>query len=312
MRRTPLFIALAILIIGVSARALPPETAKKPTSTKGAGGSTKADVPVGFIPYKDYTLFVPHKYKGEKETKSFPLILFLHGEGQAKKPHGPPEDVPGLGSHIRDHEKIFPFFVIFPRSAHDGHWYKDDKPLDASRALEILQAVQKEYQCIDTKKLYLTGVGSGGRATWELAAEHPELWAAIAPLCGGPPSASNLKPGTKESIAAAETFAKYVAPKIKEMPVWCFHEKCDGTAGVEWTEKMAAELKAKPLPPGESPPTTAKAGHALFTIFDDCGSSLAPTAHEQCWKNAYSDPKANSKSDERDSFYEWLLKHHRK
>jgi predicted peptidase len=309
MRRIPLFIALAVLILGVSVGAMPPTTTKP---SKGASGTAKMEVPVGFIHEKDYALFVPHKYKGDKETKSYPLILFLHGEGQSKKPHGPPEDVPGLGSHIRDHEKIFPFFVIFPRGAHDGLWYKDDKPLDAVRALEILHAVQKEYQCIDTKKLYVTGIGTGGRATWELTADHPELWAAIAPVSSGPPpGASSLKPGTKESIAAAETFAKYVAPKIKEIPVWCFHEKCDGTAGVEWSEKLATELKAKSLPPGELPPTT-KSGHALFTLFDDCGSSLVPTAHEQCWKNAYSDPKANSKSDERDSLYEWLLKHHRK
>jgi dienelactone hydrolase len=310
MRRTVSFVALAMLIIGISAAAMPPTPTK---SIKGAGGSTKQEVSTGFLQYKDYALFVPHKYKGDKETKSYPLILFLHGEGQTKKPHGPPEDVPGLGPHIRDHEKIFPFFVIFPRGAHDGQWFKDDKPLDAARALEILQAVQKEFQCIDTKKLYLTGVGSGGRATWEIAAEHPELWAAIAPLSGSPPGAaapSNLKPGSKESIAAAETFAKYVAPKIKDIPVWCFHEKSDGVSGAEWTEKIALELKAKSLPPGESPPT--KSGHSFFTLFDDCGPSLAATAHEQCSKNAYSDPKANSKSDERDSLYEWLLKHHRK
>src|SRR5262249_42790851 len=155
--------------------------------------------------------------------------------------------------------------------------------------------------CIDTKKLYLTGTGSGGRATWEIAAEHPELWAAIAPLSAGSfssASATNMKPGSKESIAGAEKFAKYIAHKIKDITVWCFHEKCDGITGAEWTEKIALELKAKSLPPGESPPT--KSGHAYFTLFDDCGPNLAASAHEQCAKNAYSDPKANSKSDERD------------
>src|SRR5262249_25041652 len=163
-----------------------------------------------------------------------------------KKPHGPPEDVPGLGPHIREHEKSFPFFVIFPRGAHDGAWFKDGKPLYATRALDILRLVQKEYTVIDEKRLYLTGVSEGGHGAWELAAEHPELWAAVVPVSGGPSgNVGNAKPGSKESIEAAESFAKYVTPKIKDIHVWCFHEKSDGVAGREWTEKMAAELKAK-------------------------------------------------------------------
>ena len=44
---------------------------------------------------------------------------------------------------------------------------------------------------IDPDKVYLTGLSQGGFGTWATAAQHPEKFAAVAPVCGGKPNGRN-------------------------------------------------------------------------------------------------------------------------
>ena len=73
-------------------------------------------------------------------------------------------------------------------------------------AMEVLEAVQREYQ-IDPKRIYLTDLSSGGTGVWEMAARFPDRWAAIVP------DSSLGDPG--------------LAPSIKDIPCWCFHDSHD-------------------------------------------------------------------------------------
>src|SRR5262249_11286470 len=77
----------------------------------------------------------------------------------------------------------------------------------------------------DEKRVYLTGLSQGGHGTWMIAADHPELWAAIAPICG------YLEP-------------KRVIEKIKSIPVWCFHGEADDAVPGRQTSDLAAAAKA--------------------------------------------------------------------
>jgi predicted peptidase len=63
----------------------------------------------------------------------------------------------------------------------------------------------------DPKRVYLTGLSLGGVGTWNLAAKHPERFAAIAPI--GSPAAVSLAP----ALARAK------------MPVWLFYGGRDPT-----------------------------------------------------------------------------------
>jgi predicted peptidase len=213
------------------------------------------EVKTGFIHHKDYTLFVPRAYKGAKETDSFPLILFLHGANQAKTP---PEDVPGLGPHIRKHEATFPFFAIFPRGANDGFWFKDSEPQDSKRVLEILQDVQKQYKSIDAKRLYLTGVSMGGLGTWDLAEENPDLFAAIVPVSAGQ--------GNNKIV---NEYPEKHVDVIKDLPCWCFHGLKDTTVHAHWTQDMVKALEKA-------------GGHPKSTYPENAD-------HEGCWPIAYGD-----------------------
>lgn len=163
-----------------------------------------------------YVLFVPQDYDKEK---TYPVILFLHGLGESGT-DGKKQATVGLGKALKEREKTFPAFVIFPQSANRNWTAKSD---DAKRALAILDSVQKEFK-IDEKRVYLTGLSMGGIGSWSLAAAFPDKWAAVVPVCGR---------------GDAKT-----AVKFKDTPVWAFHGDKDGSVPVSGSRDMVEALKA--------------------------------------------------------------------
>jgi predicted peptidase len=178
----------------------------------------------GFVEHKEpggdtkYFVFVPHDYK--KGAKPYPLIVFLHGRGGSK------QDIKklngGLAGAIKNHEKGFKFIVVFPQANKPGNIWLGSSP-ENQRAMAILADVQKHYS-VDPKRIYLTGLSSGGFGTWSLAVLHPEKWAAIVPICGGGDPSQ--------------------ARRIKHIPCWCFHGAADKTVKVEASRQMISALKA--------------------------------------------------------------------
>ena len=63
----------------------------------------------------------------------------------------------------------------------------------------------------------------GGFGSWDLGTKYPELFAAIAPICGGgnPDRACNMK----------------------NIPVWTFHGAKDQVVPIDLTQKMVDALK---------------------------------------------------------------------
>jgi predicted peptidase len=164
-----------------------------------------------------YVVYVPRDYKGDKD---YPCILFLHGgEGGSD---GKKQVTVGLGTAIKAREaKGFPFITIFPQSNPKG-WKADSDP--GKLAMAILAEVRKNFK-VDPNRIYLTGLSMGGGGTWSLAVTHPEVWAAIAPVCGS-------------SYDTAEDMEK-----IKDIPCWAFHGDADKTVKVTVTRDLVAELK---------------------------------------------------------------------
>lgn len=174
-----------------------------------------------------YVLFIPASYRGDKP---FPLILFLHGHGDGLRFR---VTEVGLGQVIARDKAKFPFFALFPRT--DGRWYPDSP--DPQRAIEVLEAVGRNYS-IDRRRVYLTGVSSGGSATWQIAAMYPATFAAIVPVCGVPPVE--------------------LVPRLKHIPCWCFHGDSDDWVRVDQPRRMIEALRAV----GGDPRYTEFKGHA--------------------------------------------------
>ena len=168
----------------------------------------------------NYLLFLPKDY-GQKKSKRWPLILFLHGAGERGtdlsivKLNGPPR--------IVKDKPDFPFIVVSPQCPNGQFWSNDV-------LLALLDEVMSDYK-VDGSRVYLTGLSMGGFGTWSLGLAHPDRFAAIAPICGGGDLIGVLLPDPKKEKA------------LKSLPVWAFHGAKDITVKVEESEKMVTALK---------------------------------------------------------------------
>lgn len=152
--------------------------------------------------------------KGYDESKRWPAILFLHGMGERGDDNERQMTV-GLGPHL---EKLDPpAIVVFPQCPLGSHWNRA-----ASLAIDALDQVCARYP-VDPARISLTGISMGAAGAWTLAADHPDRWSALAPVCG-------WYEGTKE---------------MPHIPIWIFHGDADTVIPVEHSRRMVARLGAR-------------------------------------------------------------------
>ncbi len=159
-----------------------------------------------------YLLRLPRGYDPHADD-TWPLILFLHGAGQCG------DDL----VHVRDEGLLphlskfpdFPFIVVAPQCP-CGEWWDID--MLSALVSTIIRTLR-----VDRSRVYATGLSLGGMGTWDLAARHPDWFAAIAPICG-PVDAAN-------------------APKFRNLPVWVFHGERDPHVPVTESIDMVEALQ---------------------------------------------------------------------
>ncbi len=197
--------------------------------------------------------------------KSYPLVLFLHGAGARGDDNQRPT------THIRplftaENLEKYPCYVLVPQCPEAYRWVETDwtlaahqQPEDPSVPMQLVMALlnytQQSY-AVDTQRIYLTGLSMGGFGTWDLLARQPSRFAAAAPICGGG------DPTT--------------APRIKDIPIWCFHGDQDPVVQVQRSRDMVKALKALQAP-------------IRYTEYRGIGHGS--------WKPAYAEPE----------FLEWLF-----
>ena len=157
----------------------------------------------------NYLVYLPEDYNGQE---SWPLMIFLHGAGERGsniekvKVHGPPKIV---------EEKEMPFIIVSPQCPAEQWWKAGELNL-------LLDEVIETYK-VDTERIYLTGISMGGFGTWAWAAEHPDRFAAIAPICGGG------EPRMANSLAG--------------IPAWVFHGAKDRVVPLTSSSEMVDALR---------------------------------------------------------------------
>jgi predicted esterase len=150
-----------------------------------------------------YAMYSPGAYRS---AKSYPLIVFLHGAGVPDL-HGKIEYFPGIHLAIRlaiQRGEPLEFVVLFPLGR-QGTWAQGSD--DSRLVTELVDEVCKNSN-IDPNRIYLTGFAAGGTGVWNLAAEHPDRWAAIVPVSGSPGRDS--------------------AARVAHLPCWCFQGQYGG------------------------------------------------------------------------------------
>ena len=114
-----------------------------------------------------YILDLPNDAKGK-----LPLIVFLHGSGERGanlemvKAHSPFT----YKNLIKE-----PVAILAPQCPENTWW-------DTQAIYFLIKEIVQKYK-IDESRIYLTGISMGGWGTLKLAGEHPEMFAAVAPVC---------------------------------------------------------------------------------------------------------------------------------
>src|SRR2546426_2385957 len=121
-----------------------------------------------------YQVYVPADYTAKP---SWPAILFLHGAGE-RGDDGLLQTNVGLAPAIRQNPSRYPAIVVFPQVPRDSQWVGTPGEM----AVAALQQTMREFH-VDPTRVYLTGLSMGGHGTWYVAYRHPELFAAVGPVC---------------------------------------------------------------------------------------------------------------------------------
>lgn len=188
-----------------------------------------------------YRLFVPGGYD---PSKSYPLVLFLHGAGES----GSDNEIQltanqGATAWAKPAEQArHPCFVLAPQNPKDPAATSPDDigrmgwtsllergfsdPFRSEPALQtvfdILSKVMADYN-VDAKRIYATGLSMGCFGVFALAVDHPDTFAAIVGICGG------LDP-LKAAVLAKE-------------PIWVFHAQEDPMVYVKFSRDTVKALR---------------------------------------------------------------------
>jgi poly(3-hydroxybutyrate) depolymerase len=176
------------------------------------------------LPYRTY---IPKGYDG---TKTFPLIIALHGLGGTEDGffdnYG--RSMPALAEQ---HGYILATPLGYRVDGSYG-WGLGTPPADPTvrrtqdfseqDVMQVLQRVRQQYK-IDPGRIYLMGHSMGAIGTWKIAPKYPDIWAALGPIAGA---------------GAADTL-----DRIRHIPQIVVHGDADPTVNVNGSRTMVAKLK---------------------------------------------------------------------
>ena len=195
-----------------------------------------------------YLLDLPKDYD---EKTGWPLLVFLHGYGQSGddlqivRENGPPK--------LFGEGKQFPFVLASPQCPTGFYWR-------GNVVIGLIDHLIENYS-IDPNRIYLTGLSMGGYGTWQISHEYPERFAAVAPVCGG-----------------GLFVSPYFMDRLKNLPVWAFHDKRDDVIPYQESVSMVEGVNAA-------------GGNAKLTTFDEGKHNIS----EEAYNN--------------EELYDWFLKH---
>jgi len=207
-----------------------------------------------------YRIMYPNDFD---ESKSYPLVVFLHGAGErgnnntSQLAHG--------SKLFMDSLDKYPAVVIFPQCPRESYWSNVDVDRSGNRprfqfkdggeptipltlVMDLMdKTIAEPY--IDNDRVYLSGLSMGGMGAWELLWRIPEKLAAAMPICGG---------GSPK-----------MAQKMIDVPIWAFHGKLDDIVPPHYSVSMIRAVQEE-------------GGKAKVTIY--------PNANHNSWDPTFAEP----------------------
>ncbi|DAC27060.1 MAG TPA: hypothetical protein HA330_01810, partial [Candidatus Thalassarchaeaceae archaeon] len=146
--------------------------------------------------------------------EAIPLVIHLHG-GLSYVPGTTPEEMDRLIPQLDEQ----PFVIIMPEKK-EWDWLP-------SKVEDIVKDARQNL-LIDEDRVHLTGLSMGGRGTMIVAAELPDTFASIAPIC------PHHWP----------TDYRHLAPDLAHIPTWISHGDIDDVSRYDWAINMSERMEA--------------------------------------------------------------------
>jgi predicted esterase len=195
-----------------------------------------------------YALYVP---RGYDPHTSWPLVVALHGafsdhrhnlrrvfgldnrpgenDAEASRNELPLPDVPALVVSPFGRGELMGF---------DG--------LGGEDVMRVLADVRRAYH-VNPDRITLTGLSMGGGGAWEIGLRHPELFAALAPVCAISDYRRMVRPADAALYDLAQLDAlspPAIAENAAHLQIFIFHGDKDPTVPVADSRRMAERFRA--------------------------------------------------------------------
>ena len=155
-------------------------------------------------------------YTPEKMEEKMPLIIQLHG-GDERGAGG--EELALMDVHGFSHlvkERDYPCILVMPQCPKNSFWSGK-----VESVLAFIEQIKRAFP-VDEDRVCLSGLSMGGFGTWYVAMARPDIFAAIAPMCGG---------GMAWNAG------------VLNMPIWAFHGADDVIVDPFHSDNMVEKLR---------------------------------------------------------------------
>ncbi len=141
-----------------------------------------------------FRLYVPSRLKA---GETYPLAVGLHGAGSNENAY-----MDFYEGSFRKNAEQRGYIAVSPlgQGPYGGFWESDG---GGREVMEVITLVQKAYP-VDKKRIYLTGHSMGGGGTIHLGFNHPDRFAALAPVAGFFGQTSQLGKARKMPLLIAQ------------------------------------------------------------------------------------------------------------
>jgi poly(3-hydroxybutyrate) depolymerase len=191
-----------------------------------------------------YRLLVPPGYSA---STRYPLILFMHGAGEAGTDNMVQLTAGGNTANgamelvSAANLATYPCFMLAPQSPSGSGWSNASQ----DSIIAIISLLEANYS-IDTDRIYCTGLSMGGFGTYAIVTRYPSEFACAVPMSGG-------GAGSYGSIAG--------------IPFWTFHAANDPTVAISNDDTTITAFRAA-------------GGRSIYTRYATGGHGIWPVAYQ--------------------------------
>lgn len=149
-----------------------------------------------------FSVYLPDAY--QQDTARFPVVYLLHGNRGTENSWFRGADLQAKLDTMIAEGKLAPILVVTPADPH--YWWADghEEAVLTSFVSELVPYIDENYRTLGTRAgRAIGGYSAGGFGTVNIVMQHPELFAAAAPLS---PAVYSPVPPADSSATSQDTF----------------------------------------------------------------------------------------------------------